>query len=338
MQLTIHQQRILKQAVAMIVTGSSAGFLYVVFSGELSPGYKVFNAVLIGFLIALVLVVFELWFFRRQVRRMRFISLFALRSLFYLLLATAIITNVLVISRMRRFGYSYMEAMTSEEWIDYMVTKEFGVIVAYALLIMVTVNFARQLSRKLGQGMILAYISGQYKQPVKQESVVVFLDLIGSKKIIEKLGALRFHEFLNDWIFDITESIVRHSGTILHYVEDEVVVSWNADKGIKNANCLRTVLEVKDLLRHLREKYYYKYGFTPGIRAALHYGTVIRAEVGMVKTEIAAVGDAMNTVSRILDECHKTRTDILLSSDLAEKLELPTIYKYSPKGQYYGCQ
>ena len=332
MRLTIQQRRILAQAITMVSIGLAAGFLYPLFSGEIHVRYAVVNAVSIGVLISLVLVVFELGFFRRQVRRVRFIYLLALRALFYLFAAFFITFNVLVISRMRRFDYSYVEAMTSDEFIDYVTNKDFHVVIVYALLIMVTVNFTRQLSRKLGQGMMLAYITGRYRRPVSQERIVLFIDLIGSKQIIEKLGAMKFHEFLNDMVFDITESIVKRSGIILHYVEDEVVVSWSMRKGLNNSNCIRSVFEIMNVLRQLRDDYYRKYGFTPGIRAAMHCGTLVRAELGMVKTEIASVGDAMNTVSRILDECHRTKTDILLSADLAEKMELPVIYKYSEKG------
>jgi adenylate cyclase len=155
----------------------------------------------------------------------------------------------------------------------------------------------------------------------------MFVDIIGSKAIIEKIGPLGFHHFLNNLIFDITEPIIIHSGTILHYVEDEVVISWSMKKGLTHANCIRTFFSIKRKLEGLNEEYYDKYGFLPGIRAAVHCGTVIRAEVGVVKAEISTVGDVLNTTSRILDECHQTKTELLISGELLEKLELPALYR-----------
>ena len=333
MQLTIYQRKQISTGLVMVAIGTAAGFFYIVFAGELNLSYSVINAVAIGFFISVVLAVFELQFFRRQVRRMSFIALLLLRSLFYLFAVLFITVNVLVISRIRRFGLSYGEVLQSEEFSDYLIKQDFYVVVFYSLLIMITFNFTRQLGRKLGQGVLFSYITGRYRTPVRQERIVVFLDLIGSKQIIEKLGSMKFHEFLNDWVYDITECIVRHSGVILHYVEDEVVVSWTMDKGLTNSNCVRAVLEVQNLLKVLRPKYHSKYGFTPGVRAAMHCGNVVRAEVGSMKTEIAAVGDTMNTVSRILNECHQNQTDILLSKDLSDKLKLPGVYEYVFKGE-----
>ena len=233
---------------------------------------------------------------------------------------------------MRRFDLSYLEVLRSDEFATYILTRDFHIVVVYALLFMSAVNFIRQLSMKVGQGLLIAYLTGKYKKPRRSERIIVFLDLIGSKKIIEKLGSLKFHEFLNDWAYDITDAILRHDGTILHYVEDEVVLSWSKASGLDNASCIRTVLEIQSLLRQLGEQYYARYGFTPGVRAAMHCGTVISAEVGVVKTEISIFGDAVNTTSRILGECHRTKEPVLISSTLAEQLKLPAIYEYSAMG------
>ena len=332
MQLTIYQRQVLRQGVLIVLVGITAGWVYVAISGQLSISYALVNGLTVGFLISFVLAVFELWFFRAQKRHLRFISLFVLRSLFYLVAAFAITFNVFVISRMRRFDLSYTEVLYSEEFAYYLQYRDFHVVIVYALLFMSAVNFVRQLSMKVGQGLLIAYLTGKYRKPRRSHRVIVFLDLIGSKKIIEKLGSLKFHEFLNDWAYDITDTILRHDGTILHYVEDEVVLSWSKDSGFNNANCIRTVIEIQNLLRQLGEQYYKRYGFTPGVRAAMHYGPVISAEVGMVKTEISIFGDAVNTTSRILDECHRKKEQVLISSSLAQKLMLPAIYEYTAMG------
>ena len=172
---------------------------------------------------------------------------------------------------------SYREVVVSDEFQTYLA-DEYFVIVFYALLIIATVNFANQMNRKLGPGMLWAHVSGKYRQPVKRSQIIMFVDLIGSKMIVKRLGAAGYHAFFNDIIYDITESIVSYGGSIVHYVDDEIVVNWPTKKGLKDARCIRSYFEMKRELQSLSEKYYDKYGFLPGIRGAAHYGDVIIAE------------------------------------------------------------
>jgi len=327
MYLTINQVRRLKQAVTFLCIGTVGGLVYVIAEGQLHLRYAVVNALLIGFLLSAVLTVFELIWFRRQVRRMRFITLFVLRMAVYSIAIFCTIWLILVISRMRRFDLTYSGVMQSEEWQNYLSSGQFTGVVIYALLIMSTVNFTRQMSRKLGQGMLLAYITGRYTKPVRQERVIMFVDVINSRLIIEKLGAMGFHRFFNDLVYDITESIVLHSGIILHYVEDQIVVSWSMQKGLSNANCIRTFFAINHKLDDLKEEYYEKYGFVPAVRGAAHCGKLIRAELGIVKTEISSTGDVLNTTSRILGQCRELESNFLISEKLMEKVELPPIYE-----------
>ncbi len=331
MLITLSQQRALRQGLLFVTLGVSASLLYVIEIGELSLRYSVINSVTIGFLLSLILAFGELWLFKRQVRRVRFVTLFLVRSMFYLLGVLLVTFNVFVISRIRRFELSYREAIASEEFIQYM-GDEYHIVVFYCLLIMVTVNFTSQMNRKLGPGMLWAYITGKYRTPVRQKQVIMFIDLVGSKVIMRKLGAGVYHEFLNDVIYDITESILRFGGAIVHYVDDEVVVSWPIESGFSNANCIRVFFHMQSQLRSLNETYYETYGFLPGIRAAIHCGTVIRAEVGSVKTEVCAVGDIMNTTSRVLDHAISHDLGLVISEDVKAGIALPVLYEYKDLG------
>ena len=223
MLMTLGQQRTFKQGLLFVSLGVIAGLLYVIENGQLHVRYAVVNSILVGFSLSLLLAFGELWLFKRQVRRVRFVILFIVRSAFYLIGVIMVTFNIFVISRMRRYALSYVEVVQSDDFIQYM-KDDYHIIVFYSLLLMVAVNFTSQMNRKLGPGMLWAYITGKYRSPVRQKQVIMFIDLVGSKVIMRRLGARVYHDFLNDVIYDITESIIQYGGTILHYVDDEVVV------------------------------------------------------------------------------------------------------------------
>jgi len=328
MHLTYQQKQSLRQGLLYILLGMLAALLYLAQVNEIHLGYAVLNSLLIAFILAFVLAICELWLFRRQVRRMRFITLFLIRCIVYFVAVVATTFNIFVISRARRFNLSYSEVINSEDFQEYLHGPYIQV-VFYIILVMGAVNFTSQMSRKLGPGMLWATLTGKYKTPVKQERIVMFIDLIESARIIKKLGPAGYHSFLNDVIFDITEPILMYGGNVMHYVDDEIVVTWPFERGTQNSNCIRAYLELKHELQSLHERYYSKYETLPGIRTALHCGSLVQAEVGIVKSEVCIVGDVVNTTSRILDECIYNDFDILISEDLMNELSLPVNYQYT---------
>ena len=72
-----------------------------------------------------------------------------------------------------------------------------------------------------------------------------------STTIAEKIGNKQYFNLLNDLFNDITDSILSTEGEIYQYGGDEVVVSWNLEKGIKQANCLRCIEKTRETLNHL---------------------------------------------------------------------------------------
>jgi adenylate cyclase len=68
------------------------------------------------------------------------------------------------------------------------------------------------------------------------------------------------------------------------------------------------------------------YGFVPKLHASLHTGSVVRAEIGIVKSKIAFHGDTMNTTARILGECNKLKKSLIVSDLLIRMIGLPNIY------------
>ena len=147
------------------------------------------------------------------------------------------------------------------------------------------------------------------------------MDLRSSTSIAEKLGEEQYFNFLKEVYKLVTPGILKNKGEIYQYVGDEIVISWPVKSGIENGNCINCYFDVKSLL-HKKEIYFLKkYGVQPEFKAGLHYGSVMAGEIGIVKRDIAYSGDVLNTTSRIQELCNTFKVDILLSDNLAKKID-----------------
>jgi adenylate cyclase len=231
------------------------------------------------------------------------------------------------------------EVLRSEEFNNYILNEDFKYAILYALVILILFNFTRQIVKKLGHGVFLNFITGRYVKPVIENRIVMFITIRNTASIIKKLGRLRFHTFLSEFVSDITETIISYKGRIYEYVDDQIIVIWNPDHGLRNANCIRSFFEAKYSLTEQKEKYFREFGVFPGINASLHRGNLVHGEMGYVKSNIVYSGDVMNTTSRVLDACHDQQKEILVTGDLLSEIHLPSLYqslycgKYVPRGR-----
>ena len=82
-----------------------------------------------------------------------------------------------------------------------------------------------------------------------------------------------------------------------------------------------------------REQYYInKYDALPSFKAGLHIGEATVGEIGVIKKDIVFLGDVLNTTSRIQGECNNYQVNILLSSDLVERMQPNAGYQQIPLG------
>lgn len=193
--------------------------------------------------------------------------------------------------------------------------------------------FVLMLRRMLGPNVLLNFFTGRYHTPVEEERIFLFVDIVSSTTIAEKIGDLNFHVFLNDYFYDITDAILSAGGEIYKYVGDEIIVSWRVSDSIRNTRCIQSFFEIKKSIEKKKQRYLDKFGFIPYCRAGLHCGPVIVGEMGDFKQEIAFLGDTVNTTSRIQEACREYGVDLLVSSELLDKLLIPPAYKATSLGK-----
>ena len=317
------------------LSGLTAGLVYPIFADGFSEWLPFFNGGIIGLSMAIVVGLSEIYLFRNT-RKWRFSVLVLLKSLFYFLIAITMIVLFIAFNESVYLGISFSEHIKGERFQNFLFEGDFIVIVFYSLIIISSIIFVIQINRKMGQGILLNFITGRYHAPREEEKIFMFLDLKSSTSIGEKLEGLTYYELLNDFFHDITKCILYSKGVIYRYVGDEIVVTWSMSSGLDKANCIRAYFYIKNEIDSLKEKYLASYGHIPGFRAAFHCGEVVSGEIGEVKSQIVLHGDTMYTTAQIEKQCGQTGNDILVSSVLMDKLSLPVIYKSAHVGSLPG--
>ncbi|MEO1715092.1 MAG: adenylate/guanylate cyclase domain-containing protein, partial [Bacteroidota bacterium] len=188
-------------------------------------------------------------------------------------------------------------------------------------------SFLLIINDRYGPGILWSVMMGYYHQPKQEVRVFMFLDIKGSTQIAERLGHVRYFDFLNDFFRDLSDPILYRRGEIYQYVGDEVVVSWKLRNGIHQLNCIHCFYEIKETIAARREYYEKSYGLFPEFKAGLHYGPVTTGEIGGIKREIVFTGDALNTAARIQGLCNAYQVEFLMSRDLFNLLP--------PGGSFY---
>jgi len=160
----------------------------------------------------------------------------------------------------------------------------------------------------------------------------MFVDLVSSTAIAEKLDNIKYHQLLRDFYADITNTIIYNKGEIYQYVGDEIVISWKLKAGIDNNQCLKCYFDMRLAIVALKAKYQSTYGLVPDFKAGLHYGKVIAGEIGIIKRDITFSGDVLNTTSRIQGQCNAYGVKIISSDELLELLAYNNNYLRIPLG------
>ena len=326
MKLTFEQSRKLAITRRLVIIGLFLGLLYPVFSDGLTSIYPFINGAIIGISIASLVGFFEFIVFEGSFKNVAFYQIFLIRVVSYTISVVVIIFMVFIIYRMLYYDLNFIAVLKSEEFQDFVLRKDFKVVLAYAFGIVALTNFTMQISRKMGQGVLWGFITGLYYHPREVERIIMFISIQDSKEIIEKIGRLKYHKYLKEIHFDITNLILYHKGIIYEYVDSDLVVLWKRREGLENVNCVRLFFDIKNKLEAEKIHFFEKYGVIPDIRASLHLGTVIRGEIGDIKSEIRYSGDAMNTAARILGQT-SAENEFLASITLMERVNLPPIYK-----------
>ncbi len=194
------------------------------------------------------------------------------------------------------------------------------------------INFVVQIDGMLGQGELWRFILGRYHRPRREERIFLFLDLVGSTGLAERLGDTRLFELLDALYADIAAPISDHEGAIHKYVGDEVIVAWPPERGLPEGRVIACAFAIAARVAARAPAYRTRYGVAPRFRMGLHMGEVVVGELGSDKREIAYLGDAVNTAARLVDACRELGHDCIASAPLLGRTRLPNGIHAEPLG------
>lgn len=187
---------------------------------------------------------------------------------------------------------------------------------AMALLL----NMVLAISRLLGPGVLMRFLSGRYHRPRPEERISLIIDLKGSTAIAARIGSADFMRLLDCYFIDLARAILDHGGEIYRYVGDAMIATWTIDRGLRRANCLRAAVAARALLTRRGPDYQRQFGVLPEARAALHGGMVVSGEIGDIKREIAYLGDGLNLAAKLEGHGKAHGADIVMSAELCDRL------------------
>ena len=284
-----------------VVRGTSIGAGYVVIS--------IVKGITVGALLSVMLVWLEQIVLRRFWRRLSLGRAILMRTVVYAPLTT---------------GAYLLVAAGFSPWLPWnlqrpMILPVLGMSVA-CLLVGSSMIAVRRL---LGYRVILNLFSGRYRRPFEEDRIFLFLDLSGSTSIAERIGHLRYHSFLRDFIEDLEEPVLEHDGDVYQYVGDEVVLTWPMTDRRSNGRCVACHFAIVEAMDRSREGYEAKFGAVPTFRTGIHCGRVVAGEIGDQRKQVVFVGDVVNTAARMEAEARARGKNLVVSGTLLSQIELP---------------
>lgn len=297
---------VLEISALSVISGAVIG--YLMHGPDIGPVTYVTQGAVTGLIISTFIMLFE-WLLRLHrvanvLRHLPFLPFIFFKALFYL---AAIMLGL---------------AIGAVLFLGSVLTISIKLLVI-SFAVSLAIPLAMAINGLLGKGVLLKFIVGRYHSPLLEERIFLFLDLEGSTAIAERIGPLAFHRLLNRFISDVTDPVMAWRGEIYKYVGDEMIITWTAESGLRDARCLRACFDAHAALGALADEYDQEFGVRPRFRAGMHCGVSVTGEMGTFRQEIAYLGDVVNTTARIQQACRDVGHWFLVSRALIDRLRLP---------------
>ena len=211
------------------------------------------------------------------------------------------------------------------------LVSEVPFILALTFPFSILISMTYELIRLVGGRVLVNFLIGRYRRPVREQRVLLFLDLAGSTTLAERMGELRVQDLLTRFFYDIDEAIVTHGGEVHAYVGDEVIVTWPVGARPRRSS-IDAFFAIEDRIAALAGRYRREFGLVPEFRAGIHAGPVVISECGDLHREVAYFGDTMNVAARLQAHCKEAGRRLLVSGDLVRLLPDATDFHVEPLG------
>ncbi len=247
----------------------------------------------------------------QRFRSLRFSQRVALKTLLNLF-AGVTLSLILVPNLMQWYLGKEVNLHTSNLYLT-----QFFIITVYFLINTIMVQFFKLTIAWMKTQDILDLIS--HPMGVEEDRIFLFLDMKSSTALAERLETTTYSQMLQSCFQDMAEAARDTGAEIYQYVGDEAVMTWKESE-VHYEKAVAFFFRFRERLSDRSSFYRERFGVVPGFKAGIHHGRVIKAQVGMMRKEIAFHGDAINTASRIQGKCAEIGRDLLISASFMEKV------------------
>ncbi|MBT3904530.1 MAG: adenylate/guanylate cyclase domain-containing protein [Rhodospirillaceae bacterium] len=254
-----------------------------------------------------------------RIRRLHFLTAIALKS----------VVLVLIVIFVGLFARAIFHDLYGLEFIT---DPEFFRTLLFVFTAIVLMQTGLQIVRIIGGRTLINFVLGKYHRPIREEKIFMFLDLVGSTPLAERLGDVGVQSMITKFFFDITEPIIEHGGEIHRYVGDQVVVTWPIRANAANMRSILCCFAIAKRVNDLAPDYELEFGTVPAFRIGLHGGPVVISQIGDQKQEISYFGDTVNATARIEQQCKSLDSSLLISAELLERITLSPTFQAQHKG------
>lgn len=300
--------------MALLVAASAlAGGIYSVIRTPADTSWIVqgLSGMTIGAAISSCVLAFELFgapLLERGGRRLPFMTAMALRTILY---GIAILAALLV------FPWLFLGRDPSLSRPGILGDIAFSIAAGFVFVSVMSV------AQLIGPKTLVSLLAGRYYYPREEQRIVLFLDLLGSTAIAERIGNVGFHALLSETFSRLSRVVTDCGGEVYRYVGDAMIATWPLGTPAGNARAIECVFACREALDRAAADLTQRYGCVPAFRAGLHAGPLVAGEIGGFKREIALLGDTMNTAARIEQACRTAGHDLLASKPLLDLSVIP---------------
>jgi len=176
----------------------------------------------------------------------------------------------------------------------------------------------------------------------RRKITILFSDVRGFTTITEYADPAKLVAQLNEYFTEMVRIVFAHSGTVDKFIGDAVMAHWGGvsthGESIDACHAVSTSLEMLQALDRLNEDWRKRGAPEFHIGIGLNHGDVIFGHLGSVeKHDLTAVGDPVNTASRLESATKQLHTPLLLGASVAplvqDRFRLRTVDLLQLKGK-----
>lgn len=169
----------------------------------------------------------------------------------------------------------------------------------------------------ISQGQVNIPLGGTIK-----DIAVLFVDIRGFTSLSEKLSPREVVELLNEYFENITNAIFKNQGTLDKFIGDAAMAVFNSPFDLEDYTykAVKAAIDIQKCSEQIAKISYEKTGIRINFGVGVNCGEAIIGNMGSeYRVEFAAIGDTVNTASRL--EGVAKAGQIIISKKVYDRLE-----------------